>query len=93
MKRLFFTLPTNEPNIQVFYKSMEMTASEVADFVAGEGDNCGASIMVPESFNMEGTYIDTHLNNAPAKSKASSISGNSFGVIFPGSSIITLVSD
>lgn len=37
--------PANEPNYPVTYESMEMTATEVADFVAAEGDQCGAPIM------------------------------------------------
>lgn len=71
--------PTNEPNIQVTYESMEMTAPEVADFVAAEGDNCGAPIMAPEPFNMDATYINTYLSNVTAKSKTSFICGHIYG--------------
>jgi glucuronoarabinoxylan endo-1,4-beta-xylanase len=71
--------PTNEPNIVVTYESMEMTAPEVADFVAAEGDSCGAPVMAPEPFNMDQTYIDTYLSNAAAKSKTSFICGHIYG--------------
>jgi O-glycosyl hydrolase len=72
--------PINEPNIVVSYESMEMTASEVAAFVAAEGSNCGASIMAPEPFNMNSSYISTYCSNATAKSKTGYICGHIYGV-------------
>ncbi len=71
--------PANEPNYKVSYESMEMTASEVADFVAAEGDSCGAPVMAPEPFNMDQTYIDAYLSNTAAKSKTSFICGHIYG--------------
>ena len=71
--------PTNEPDYQVNYESMELTASEVADFVAAQGSNCGAPIMAPEPFQMDQTYINTYLSNATAKSKTSFICGHIYG--------------
>ena len=71
--------PINEPNITVSYESMELTASEVASFVAAQGSNCGAPIMAPEPFNMDQTYINTFLANATAKSKTSFVCGHIYG--------------
>jgi glucuronoarabinoxylan endo-1,4-beta-xylanase len=71
--------PTNEPNISVDYESMSLTASEVAAFVAAQGSNCGASIMAPETFNMDQTYMDTYLSNATAKSKTGYVCGHIYG--------------
>ncbi len=71
--------PTNEPNYKATYESMEMTASQVADFVAAEGDSCGAPIMAPEPFNMDATYINSYLSNAAAKSKTAFIAGHIYG--------------
>lgn len=71
--------PTNEPNIAVSYESMGMTASEVADFVASQGDSCGAPIMAPEPFNMDENYINTYLSNAAANSKTAFIAGHIYG--------------
>lgn len=71
--------PTNEPNITVTYESMQMTASQIADFVAAEGDSCGAPIMAPEPFNMDQTFISTYLSNASAASKTSFICGHIYG--------------
>jgi len=71
--------PTNEPNISVTYESMSLTASEVAAFVAAQGSNCGASIMAPETFNMDQTYMDTYLSNATAKSKTGYVCGHIYG--------------
>jgi glucuronoarabinoxylan endo-1,4-beta-xylanase len=71
--------PINEPNITVNYESMELTASEVASFVAAEGSNCGASVMAPEPFNMDKTYLDTYLSNATAKSKTGYVCGHIYG--------------
>lgn len=71
--------PINEPNINVNYESMELTASEVASFVAAQGSNCGAKIMGPEPFNMSTTYINTYLSNVTAKNKTSYIAGHIYG--------------
>jgi glucuronoarabinoxylan endo-1,4-beta-xylanase len=71
--------PANEPNLKVSYESMELTASEVAAFVAAQGSNCGAPIMAPEPFNMDQTYINTYLSNATAKSKTSFVCGHIYG--------------
>lgn len=71
--------PTNEPDYQVNYESMELTASEVADFVAAQGSSCGAPIMAPEPFQMNQTYINTYLSNATAKSKTSFVCGHIYG--------------
>ena len=71
--------PTNEPDYKVNYESMELTAPEVADFVAAQGSNCGAPIMAPEPFQMNQTYINTYLSNATAKSKTSFVCGHIYG--------------
>jgi glucuronoarabinoxylan endo-1,4-beta-xylanase len=71
--------PTNEPDYQVNYESMELTAPEVADFVAAQGSNCGAPIMAPEPFQMNQTYINTYLSNATAKLKTSFVCGHIYG--------------
>jgi len=71
--------PTNEPNITVTYESMDLTASEVAAFVADQGNNCGATIMAPETFNMDKTYMDTYLSNATASSKTGYVCGHIYG--------------
>jgi O-glycosyl hydrolase len=71
--------PINEPNINVSYESMKMTASEVAAFVAAQGSNCGAPIMAPEPFDMDQSYINTYLSNATARSKTSFVCGHIYG--------------
>jgi glucuronoarabinoxylan endo-1,4-beta-xylanase len=71
--------PANEPDYQVAYESMELTASEVAAFVAAQGSNCGAPIMAPEPFQMNQNYINTYLSNATAKSKTSYVCGHIYG--------------
>ena len=71
--------PANEPNIKVAYESMEMTSSQVADFVAAQGDSCGAPIMAPEPFNMDETFINTFLSNPGANSKTTYIAGHIYG--------------
>jgi glucuronoarabinoxylan endo-1,4-beta-xylanase len=71
--------PINEPNISVTYESMDLTAPEVAAFVAAEGSNCGAPVMAPETFNMDKTYMDTYLSNATANSKTSYVCGHIYG--------------
>jgi O-glycosyl hydrolase len=72
--------PTNEPNISVTYESMKMTASQVAAFVAAQGSNCGASIMAPEPFNMDQSFINSYLSNSTAKSKTGYVCGHIYGV-------------
>jgi glucuronoarabinoxylan endo-1,4-beta-xylanase len=70
--------PWNEPN----YLSsgwMHGTATEIANFVAAQGSNCGAPIMAPEPFNMDQTFINTYLSNATAKSKTSFVCGHIYG--------------
>lgn len=70
--------PWNEPN----YSGsgwMEATATEVANFVAAQGANCGAPIMAPEPFNMDQTFINTYLSNATAKSNTSFVCGHIYG--------------
>ena len=71
--------PTNEPNITVDYESMLMTAEEVADFVAAQGDNLGAPVMAPEPFNMNQTYLNTYLANAAANAKTTYLAGHIYG--------------
>ncbi len=70
--------PFNEPN----YSGsgwMEATATEVANFVAAQGNNCGAPIMAPEPFNMDQTFINTYLSNATAKNNTSFVCGHIYG--------------
>jgi O-glycosyl hydrolase len=71
--------PVNEPNYKVSYECMEMTASEVAAFVASQGSNFGTSVMAPEPFDMDKTYITTYLSNTTAKSKTSYVCGHIYG--------------
>ena len=73
--------PTNEPNITVDYESMLMTADEVADFVAAQGDNLGAPVMAPEPFNMSQTYLNTYMANTAANAKTTYLAGNIYGAI------------
>jgi len=72
--------PSNEPNIQVTYESMELTAPEVANFVAAQGSNCGAPIMAPEPFNMSQSFINSYLSNTTAASKTGFVCGHIYGV-------------
>lgn len=70
--------PWNEPD----YLSsgwMHGTATEIANFVAQQGSNCGAPIMAPEPFQMDQTFINTYLSNATAKSKTSFVCGHIYG--------------
>lgn len=70
--------PFNEPN----YTGsgwMEATATEVANFVATQGANCGAPIMAPEPFNMDQNFINTYLSNPDAKSNTSFVCGHIYG--------------
>lgn len=71
--------PINEPNIAVSYESMEMTASEVAAFVAARGSNCGAPIMAPGPFNMDQGYINQYLGNSTARSNTAFVAGHIYG--------------
>jgi glucuronoarabinoxylan endo-1,4-beta-xylanase len=71
--------PTNEPNITVDYESMLMTAEEVADFVAAQGDNLGAPVMAPEPFNMSQAYLNTYLANPAAAAKTTYLAGHIYG--------------
>lgn len=70
--------PWNEPN---WPQSgwMSGTATEVANFVAAEGSNCGAPLMAPEPLNMDQTYINAYLSNATAKSKTLLVAGHIYG--------------
>ncbi|MBP1650350.1 MAG: xylan degradation enzyme [Bacteroidetes bacterium] len=70
--------PWNEPNY-LESEWMHASATEVANFVAAYGDNCGAPIMAPEPFNMDQTFINTYLSNATAKSKTLFVSGHIYG--------------
>ena len=70
--------PWNEPNY-LASGWMHATATEVANFVAAQGDNCGAPIMAPEPFNMDQTFINTYLSNATAKAKTLFVSGHIYG--------------
>lgn len=70
--------PWNEPN----YSGsgwMGATATEVANFVASYGTQCGAPIMAPEPFNMDQTFINTYLSNASAKANTSFVCGHIYG--------------
>jgi glucuronoarabinoxylan endo-1,4-beta-xylanase len=70
--------PWNEPNYSAS-GWMHGTASEIANFVAQQGSNCGAPIMAPEPFNMDQTFINSYLSNATAKSKTSFVCGHIYG--------------
>jgi glucuronoarabinoxylan endo-1,4-beta-xylanase len=74
---LYAISPWNEPNLANDW--MKATATEVANFVAQQGSNCGAPIMAPEPFNMDQTFINTYLSNATAKSKTSFVCGHIYG--------------
>ncbi|BAV06756.1 glucuronoarabinoxylan endo-1,4-beta-xylanase [Filimonas lacunae] len=70
--------PWNEPNYSAS-GWMGATATEVANFVAAQGDNCGAPIMAPEPFNMQQSFFNTYLSNATAKAKTSFVCGHIYG--------------
>lgn len=70
--------PWNEPNYMAS-GWMHASATEIANFVAAQGDNCGAPIMCPEPFNMDQAFINTYLGNATAKSKTLFVSGHIYG--------------
>lgn len=75
---LYAISPWNEPNY-LASGWMHGTATEIANFVAAQGDNCGAPIMAPEPFNMDQNFINTYLSNATAKSKTLFVSGHIYG--------------
>jgi len=70
--------PWNEPNYSAS-GWMHGTATEIGNFVAAQGSNCGAPIMAPEPFNMDQAFINTYLGNATAKSKTSFVCGHIYG--------------
>ena len=70
--------PWNEPNLPAS-GWMKGTATEVANFVAKQGANCGAPIMGPETFNMDQTFINDYLSNAAAKANTSFVCGHIYG--------------
>jgi glucuronoarabinoxylan endo-1,4-beta-xylanase len=70
--------PWNEPNY-LASGWMHGTATEIANFVAQQGSNCGAPIMAPEPFNMDQTFINTYLSNTTAASKTSFVCGHIYG--------------
>jgi glucuronoarabinoxylan endo-1,4-beta-xylanase len=70
--------PWNEPNLPNS-GWMEGTATEVANFVAAQGANCGAPIMAPEPFNMDQTFLNDYLSNAAAKANTSFVCGHIYG--------------
>lgn len=70
--------PWNEPNYSPS-GWMHGTATEIANFVAQQGDNCGAPIMAPEPLNMDQTFINTYLSNATAKAKTLFVCGHIYG--------------
>jgi len=72
--------PDNEPNITVSYESMNMSATEIGNFIASYGGNCGAPIMAPEPYNMSQSFINSYLSNSTAKSKTSYVCGHIYGV-------------
>ncbi|MBN1698461.1 MAG: hypothetical protein JW881_13180 [Spirochaetales bacterium] len=71
--------PINEPNITVDYESMEMSASDVASFVAAQGANCGAPIFAPEPYNMSQSFINQYLSNSGARSNTKYVAGHIYG--------------
>lgn len=71
--------PINEPNITVSYESMEMSASDVAAFVAAQGNNCGAPIFAPEPYNMSQSFINQYLSNSGASANTAYVAGHIYG--------------
>lgn len=74
--------PWNEPNYSAS-GWMGATATEVANFVAAQGSNCGAPIMAPEPLDMSQSFINTYLSNATAKSKTAFLAGHIYGNVAP----------
>lgn len=70
--------PWNEPNYSAS-GWMKGSATEVANFVAAQGANCGAPIMAPEPFNMDQDFINTYLSNASAKTNTGFVCGHIYG--------------
>ncbi len=70
--------PWNEPNYSAS-GWMGGTATEIANFVAAQGSNCGAPIMAPEPLDMSQSFINTYLSNATAKSKTAFVCGHIYG--------------
>lgn len=70
--------PWNEPNYTAS-GWMHGTATEIANFIAAYGTQCGTSIMAPEPFNMDQTFINTYLSNATAKANTSFVCGHIYG--------------
>ncbi len=70
--------PWNEPNYSAS-GWMKGTATEIANFVAKQGANCGAPIMGPEPFNMDQTFINDYLSNPAAKANTSFVCGHIYG--------------
>ncbi|WDF54370.1 glycosyl hydrolase [Mucilaginibacter sp. KACC 22063] len=71
--------PFNEPNY-TGSTWMQASVSEVTNFVAQQGANCGAPIMAPEPFNMDQSFINTFLSNSTAKANTSFVCGHIYGV-------------
>lgn len=70
--------PWNEPNYSAS-GWMHGSATEIANFVAQQGSNCGAPIMAPEPFNMDQPFINTYLSNTTAASKTLFVCGHIYG--------------
>jgi glucuronoarabinoxylan endo-1,4-beta-xylanase len=70
--------PWNEPNYTAS-DWMHGTATEIANFIASYGTQCGTSIMAPEPFNMDQTFINTYLSNSTAKANTSFVCGHIYG--------------
>jgi glucuronoarabinoxylan endo-1,4-beta-xylanase len=68
---------TNEPDWVTDYESMNNTATEIGNFIAAQGSNCGAPIMGPETLGMNQSFTTT-VNNV-AGSKLSYICGHIYG--------------
>lgn len=75
---LYAVSPWNEPDYTTS-GWMGGTATEIANFVAQQGANCGAPIMAPEPFQMSQTFINTYLSNATAKANTSFVCGHIYG--------------
>ncbi len=71
--------PVNQPNRKVTTNSMNLTAEDVADFVAAEGKNIGTKIMAPETYNMDQIFIKKYLSNPKAKANTDIIAGHISG--------------
>jgi len=67
----------NEPNWTCDYESMNNTASEIGAFYKTYGGSCGASIMGPETLNMDSSWNNTV--NSAAGSGLTYICGHIYG--------------